>query len=192
MALENQRIETCSRQRIRPKILGLPLVAKLNGEVNRAVPSKALEPGLGGRYIGSQLPWASADVAHSAKAMNYRLTIACFDRLVMPRLVTSISRIARCGPACRVMWEGRLAVLVALTQFVAKSVARRAVSASVMLTSPDRWPVRICIWRENAAWVNHYCGWRKREDEVNQRPHCARPDRPSKGCRRFRKTGCIQ
>jgi RNA-directed DNA polymerase len=44
---------------------------------------------------------------NSGRALKSLLTIAYFDRLGVPRsLMTSTSRTARCGPACRVVWQG--------------------------------------------------------------------------------------
>src|SRR5690606_6126204 len=45
---------------------------------------------------------------NSAGRLNRAMPIAYFDRLGVPRLsMTSTARTARCGPTCRVVWEGR-------------------------------------------------------------------------------------
>ena len=44
---------------------------------------------------------------NSAMLLNKVLTIAYFDRLGGQTVLTSNSRTARCGPACRVVWQGR-------------------------------------------------------------------------------------
>ena len=62
------------------------------------------EPGQAAQLVaGNSRRWWR----NSRLALNNVLTIAYFDRLGVPRLyMTSTSRTARCGPACRVVWEG--------------------------------------------------------------------------------------
>ena len=43
---------------------------------------------------------------NSYQALNRAMPIAYFDRIGVSTLITSTSRTARCGPACRVVWEG--------------------------------------------------------------------------------------
>ena len=58
---------------------------------------------LAARIAGNARRWWR----NSALGLNRVLPIAYFDRLGCPAiLLTSTSRTARCGPACRVVWEG--------------------------------------------------------------------------------------
>ena len=42
----------------------------------------------------------------SSRSLNGVLATAYFNRLGFPRLISSTTRTARCGPACRVVWQG--------------------------------------------------------------------------------------
>jgi hypothetical protein len=60
---------------------------------------------LAGRVAGNARRWWR----NSRMGLNRVLPIAYFDRLGVGSpaiLLTSTSRTARCGPACRVVWEG--------------------------------------------------------------------------------------
>ena len=57
---------------------------------------------LAARVAGNARRWWR----NSRMVLNRVLPVAYFDRLGVPRFLTSTSRTARCGPACRVVWEG--------------------------------------------------------------------------------------
>ncbi|CAH2795555.1 MAG: hypothetical protein CBCREVIR_1715, partial [Candidatus Burkholderia crenata] len=54
---------------------------------------------------------------NSGKLLNSVLPIAYFYQLGLPRLITSTSRTAWCGPACRVVWQGYGLMVVPYADF---------------------------------------------------------------------------